>query len=153
MRTTGIGGHHQPYDGKSVHWDTPPELLEMLAPIDDDPSDGKSEAFFRCWHGFVFINPPYGPRLAEWLQKLAAHGNGIALIFARTDTRFFLSEIWRKADSLFFISGRLHFYQHGKRAKHNSGGPSVLVGYGKAANLRLKHLPIAGQYIERWRLP
>lgn len=148
----GIGGHARPNDGASVHWDTPPELLEILGPIDDDPSTLKAgEAFFRPWKGFVFINPPYGPRLAEWLQKLAQHGNGIALIFARTETRVFLQEVWRKADGLFFVSGRIRFLQNGKPGKFTSGGPSVLVGYGDEACRRLRGLKLSGQYIGGWR--
>ena len=32
------------------------------------------------------MNPPYGKFTAKWLEKFINHRNGIALVFARTDT-------------------------------------------------------------------
>lgn len=33
------------------------------------------------WHGFVWLNPPFGGRNSKrsWLEKMALHGNGIVL--------------------------------------------------------------------------
>ena len=143
----GIGGHHRGYRGLTNEWFTPPEILAAVGPIDDDPADGTNMAFFRSWRGFVYINPPYGPDTRLWLQKLADHGNGIALTFARTETTWFFSEVWEKADALFFIKGRLHFFKNGARAKHDSGGPSVLIGYGWEAASRLGRCCLAGHFV------
>jgi len=27
----------------------------------------------------VWVNPPYGPHMVKWMQKMAQHRNGIAL--------------------------------------------------------------------------
>ena len=43
------------------------------------------------------MNPPYGSETPKWLKKLSEHGNGIALIYARTETRMFFNYVWDKA--------------------------------------------------------
>jgi hypothetical protein len=45
------------------------------------------------WVGRVYLNPPYGKGMERWLEKLKHHGNGIALIFARTETQCFFNHI------------------------------------------------------------
>ncbi len=78
------------------------------------------------------MNPPFGKAAAAWLEKLASHGDGIALIPARTETRMFYSHVWPKADAVLFIEGRPHFhYATGKRAPFNSGAPICLIAYGQ----------------------
>lgn len=84
------------------------------------------------WAGRIWLNPPYGLEAAEWLSKLAALGNGIALIFARTETDMFRRYVWEMADAVFFFYGRLFFYRvDGTKAKANGGAPSCLVAYGE----------------------
>jgi hypothetical protein len=78
----------------------------------------------------VWLNPPYGPHTETWLRRLAAHGNGIALVFARTETRWW-HETVGCADAVCFIAGRLTFVDHHRQpGKFNSGAPSALVAYG-----------------------
>ena len=43
-------------------------------------------------------------------RKILEYGNGIALVFARTDTRWFHNYA-TKADILCFVKGRLAFYR------------------------------------------
>lgn len=140
----GIGSH-QSHRMLKDEWLTPPEIIESLGPFDLDPCAPvnppwkmadrhytiKDNGLMQPWAGRVWCNPPYGEIAAAWLRRLAAHGNGIALIFARTETRWFFSEVWGKADAVFFIEGRLHFHHvDGTKAKANSGGPSCLAAYG-----------------------
>ncbi len=144
----GIGGHHRPHNGVSHEWFTPPEILQALGPFDDDPCQpGSTDGLVRAWHGFVWLNPPYGPHVGKWLLRLADHHNGIAIVFARTETQWFFDHVWESANGLLFLKGRIHFYRNGQRAKHNSGGPSVLVGYGKCAVNRLTNCQLPGYYI------
>jgi hypothetical protein len=64
---------------------------------------------------------------------LAAHGNGIALTFARTETRMFFAWVWGKAVAVLFLRGRLTFYNADGTKPGNSGGaPSCLVAYGSS---------------------
>lgn len=144
----GIGSH-QSHDMGKDEWLTPFKLIKALGVFDLDPCSPKvrpwntakahltlkENGLQRPWGNKkirVWLNPPYGKHTGVWLSKLAKHGNGIALIFARTETRMFVSEVWEKADAVFFIYDRLFFHHgDGTRAKSNSGAPSCLVAYGK----------------------
>lgn len=147
-----IGGHHSAAALKD-EWLTPPEILQELGPFDLDPCAPikrpwptaaehytiEDNGLAQPWHGRVWCNPPYGLEAARWLDRLARHGNGIALIFARTETRMFFEHVWRRADAVLFIEGRLHFHHvDGRRAAANSGAPSCLIAYGDENALRLK---------------
>jgi hypothetical protein len=80
----------------------------------------------------VWLNPPFGREAVKWLRKLATHGDGIALIPARTETAMFYECIWNVADAVCFMKGRPHFhYVDGRRASANSGAPICLIAYGK----------------------
>lgn len=59
------------------------------------------------------------------------HGNGIALVPARTETAMFYECVWGIADAVLFMKGRPHFhYVDGRKAPFNSGAPICLIGYG-----------------------
>jgi hypothetical protein len=139
-----MGGHQSAAMLKD-EWLTPPCIIEALGPFDTDPCspikrpwdtavhhyDINDSGLHHPWHGRVWLNPPYGLEAALWLDRLAQHGNGIALIFARTETRMFFEHVWHRADALLFIEGRLHFHHvDGRRAAANAGAPSCLVAYG-----------------------
>ncbi len=162
----GIGGHHDPYRGRTDSWITPEFIIDALGPFDLDPcaapnqpwpcaANSYSEYASGLEHSWgpenfwrIYCNPPYGPKTAKWLERCAAHGNAIALVFARTETSWFFSEIWNKADALLFLEGRLTFYhEDGKKAKANSGGPSVLVAYGKQNAQRLMTTNLRGKFV------
>ena len=160
---TGIGSHTKPNNGATVDWLTPPEIVKALGPFDLDPCCYKAMPWRTAdhmisppadglsfeWFGRVWLNPPYGPETGKWLEKLAAHGNGIAIVFARTETRMFFKHVWPKASALFFLQGRPHFYRKdGTRAKGNSGGPVVLVAYGANNAQWLKDSLIDGAFVE-----
>lgn len=94
------------------------------------------------------MNPPYGREAAEWLDKLSIHGNGIALIFARTETEMFFQHVWSKADALLFFRGRLYFHHvNGKKAKANAGAPSVLIAYGSENAKALEKVKHWGMFL------
>lgn len=156
----GIGGHHRAFRGRTDTWLTPPEVLKPLGPFDLDPCcprtmpwntagvmfhEGIDDGLSRDWFGRVWLNPPYGPETEKWLAKLVAHGNGIALIFARTETEMFFEQVWSRATAILFIKRRLHFHDiTGKRAKANAGAPSVLVAYGSINAVALRRAARAG---------
>lgn len=102
------------------------------------------------WHGFVWLNPPYNRRwIGAWLNRMALHGQGIALLFARTDTAAFHENVFPCASGMIFLRGRMTFCTPtGEPAPqgHNSGGPSVLVGYGHEAARRLQLCADLGAY-------
>ena len=148
-------------------WLTPPEIIKVLGEFDLDPCsphpnkrpwDTAKRHFHKemnglnqLWSGRVWCNPPYGKETFKWLEKLHDHGNGIALIFARTDTHGFHEQVWNKADAMFFLRGRLSFYKiEGNSTilpRQKSGAPSCLVAYG-ANNLQsLKNCKLKGKFV------
>lgn len=158
-------GSHQSYNYKTNEWLTPPFIIEALGAFDTDPCSPivrpwdtalnhyniNTDGLNRSWDSFgrVWLNPPYGNNTKKWMQKLANHQNGIALIFARTETSIFFPHIWEKAHSILFIKGRLFFYNiNGIRAEANAGAPSCLVAYGKENTAALRQCGIPGKLIE-----
>lgn len=137
---------HQSARMKTDTWLTPPEILRVLGKFDLDPCcppkmpwktakqmiSPPKNGLLEPWVGRVWMNPPFGSQAAVWMRKLAQHGNGIALIPARTETRMFYDSVWKFASAVLFMCGRPHFYRiDGMRAKMNSGAPIALVAYGE----------------------
>lgn len=154
-------GSHESHIGGSDEWLTPPDLINTLGPFDLDPCaprtrpwptaarhyDITDDGLRHPWVGRVWLNPPYS-QAARWLAKLAEHGHGTALIFARTETKLWFDHVWPHATALLFIRGRLTFHHvDGKRARANSGAPSVLVAYGPEDAAKLADSGIAGQVV------
>jgi hypothetical protein len=170
-RGVTIGGHTKPVGGISDEWITPKWVFEPLGEFDLDPCASPSqpwpiarESFAlperdglnEPWFGRVWLNPPYGPRTGEWLSLLADHANGIALIFARTETRMFHRYVWEQASSVFFFWNRLTFHRpDGTQGRGNAGGPSCLVAYDGKESMgqnaaALRRLQYKGACVEVW---
>lgn len=159
---TGMAGIHQPVMQKD-EWLTPKLITDTLGPFDLDPcSPGErrpwdtarvhlslpEDGLQASWTGKVWLNPPYGKETDRWLEKLSSHGNGIALIFARTETKMFFDRVWGEASALLFLKGRLTFHHvDGTKAKANSGAPSVLVAYGDSCAEVIEHCGLEGKFI------
>lgn len=158
----GMGGH-QATRGQSEVWLTPPYILGALGPFDLDPCAAPGprpwptaarhitlpdDGLSTHWEGRVWLNPPYGPSTRHWVERLADHGRGTALVFARTDTAWFVDHVWPYASGLLFLRGRLRFYRpDGKLGPENGGAPSVLVAYGPDDADRLGSSGLAGSYV------
>ena len=158
-----MGGAHR--SKGNDEWITPKHIIDSVGISDLDPCSAigqpwrtagtqwtiEDDGLSRQWFGSVWLNPPYGSATGRWLERLRDHGNGIALIFARTETKMFVEGAWGGADSMLFLHGRLWFHhKDGSRAKANSGAPSVLLGYGSDATERLKLSGLAGSLVSDW---
>lgn len=155
-------GGHQSAAALKDEWLTPRHVLAALGPFDLDPCAPQvrpwdtaarhytvmDNGLVQPWEGRVWCNPPYGLEAAQWLARCADHGNAMALIFARTETRMFFDHVWPKAQAVLFLEGRLYFHHVcGRRASANAGAPSVLVAYGSANAECLKSCTLAGRYV------
>lgn len=145
-------------------WLTPLNIIKGLGEFDLDPCApekyhrpwntakkhySKSDnGLIQKWEGRVWLNPPYGKKTFDWLKKLAQHGNGIALIFARTETIGFFKEIWGKADAIFFFKGRLKFFKVTGIQGNSANAPSCLVAYGNNNVKALKEFKMDGKFIK-----
>ena len=142
-------------------WLTPPELIKSLGPFDLDPCSPinrpwdtakkhytiEDDGLSKEWEGRVWLNPPYGRETFKWIDKLALHGNGIALIFARTETIGFHEHIWTWADAIFFFKGRLKFYHVDGTQGGTANAPSCLVAYGEDNVEALRNCGLSGKFI------
>lgn len=161
-------GSHQATIGKSQVYITPRYILDSLGTFDLDPA-GADPRPWDCakhtytadddglalpWFGRVWLNPPFDTRQIErWIERLAEHDFGTALLHARTETRWF-GLIWEHASAVKFLAGRIVFHKpdgslcttkSGKIA--NSGAPPVLVAFGQYDADILKDTGLPGKFI------
>lgn len=128
-------------------WWTPLHLIDPLGPFNLDPcapvaAPGRTgcrrwwtsddDGLSRPWEGRVWCNPPYRDA-GRWMARLADHGDGIGLVFARVETGWWHEHVWPRASGLLFIRGRVSFIrgEASQQAGHNAAAPSVLVAYGE----------------------
>ncbi len=154
-------GNEQSVSGTDV-WLTPPYILEALGEFDLDPCSPvnrpwdtakkhftvEDDGLAQEWDGRVWCNPPYGPPMSKWLNRLAHHPDGgIALIFARTETKAFFDSVWDKADAILFLKGRLRFHKPDGSLGGTAGSPSVLIAYGEQEVSVLQSCGIGGKLV------
>ncbi len=171
---TGIGGHQTPRPARTDDWLTPVAVIDALGGADSFDLDPCAPAvqpwptarrtytrvdngLLLPWLGRVWLNPPYQRyEIGAWLGRMADHGRGTALIFARTDTEAFHRFVWRACTALLFLAGRLDFHRPdgspARRRIANAGAPSVLVAYGPDDADILAAASIDGQFVPL-RLP
>lgn len=118
------GVHEKPF-GDTREWFTPRELFDALGlRFDLDPASPMSgpvpwvpaDRFYSPrengltspWEGRVWLNPPYGPALPPFVHRMVEHRNGLMLVPARTETRWFQYAA-ENADLVCFPRDRLHF--------------------------------------------
>ncbi len=142
-------------------WLTPPALIKALGEFDLDPCASldrpwdtakhhytiEDDGLKQEWFGRVWCNPPYGPKMAPFLDKMVNHGDGIVLIFARTETKAFFDYVWDKADAILFLKGRLKFHKPNGEVGGTAGSPSVLIAYGKENVEALRNCGLAGKLV------
>ncbi len=150
------GFTHESQKIVSVEWYTPKSIFDALGvEFDLDPcSPGKDivswipakkhytvadNGLMANWEGSVWLNPPYGRDTGKWLERLALHGNGIALVFCRPDTIWFHRNVV-KATCLCLMKGRVSFISekdacaYAKSNENKLGrpsAPSMLIAYGE----------------------
>ena len=107
----GIGSHTLPNNGAFDTWLTPRPILSRLGAFDLDPCAAPdprpwdtatvhltqpADGLLATWpkDHRVWLNPPYGRNIGRWMEKMAKHGSGIALIFARTETEAWSKWVW-----------------------------------------------------------
>jgi phage N-6-adenine-methyltransferase len=142
-------------------WLTPPAIIKALGEFDLDPCASldrpwdtaghhytiEDDGLKQEWFGRVWCNPPYGKAMAPFLEKMVAHGNGVVLIFARTETKAFFDYVWNKADAILFMKGRVKFHLPDGSQGGTAGAPSVLIAYGAENVKALETCGIPGKIV------
>lgn len=124
-------------------WETPPDLYERLnrefrftIDVAANSRNAKCDRFFsaaddglrQTWSGTCWMNPPYDHRLELWLRKAfesarAGEATVVALLPARTSSRWWHEVVLPSASEIRFVRGRLRFGSINARALF----PSVIV--------------------------
>ena len=143
-------------------WYTPIELINSLGEFDLDPCapinplwqtartmyNKENDGLSKEWFGRVWLNPPYSrPLIEEFVQKMADHGNGIALLFNRCDSKMFQDVIFAKATAMKFLRKRIRFYRQDGTRGDSPGCGSVLIAFGEDNAEILEHCNIEGKFV------
>jgi phage N-6-adenine-methyltransferase len=147
------------FSSKSDDWETPWPFFNAiereLGPFTCDAcatyANKKVSHYFspemnglsQRWIGNVWLNPPYvRGELEEWMKKAVEESQRgatvVALIPARTDTKWWFDYVAHKAAEIRFLKGRLRFGQ----AEHSAPFPSAIVIYrpGKHREPKISHV-------------
>lgn len=156
--------HERGSEGVTNVWLTPKHITDALGEFDLDPCAAPSprpwdiakkhyditaeeDGLILPWNGRVWCNPPYGPHAEDWLKLMAQHNQGIALIFARTETKAWQKQVWPKASGILFLAGRIRFCRPDGTPGDSAAAPSALVAYGGKDSDILRSCVLPGAFV------
>ena len=115
------------FTSSSDEWSTPQDLFDALnkefsftLDVCATHENRKCDEYFtreddgltREWYGNVWMNPPYGRQIGDWVRKAYEYGTGgglaVALIPARTDTKYWHRYVMNSTE-IRLIRGRVKF--------------------------------------------
>lgn len=130
------------------NWETPQDIFDRFNNVFNftldpcaDSKNAKCDLYFtkeddglsKDWGGHrVFCNPPYGRKeTGKWVKKCYDESRKpgtiiVALIPARTDTKWFHEYVFKTTAEVLFIKGRLKFGD----GKNSAPFPSMVVIFG-----------------------
>ncbi len=155
---------------ESPEWYTQQEIVGLtrmlLGEIDLDPCSNSYETpnvpattlytkeddgLSQPWQGKVYLNPPYGSEIPQWVEKLvASYGRrevteAIALLPARIDTQWFQA-LYEEPDCLLcHVRGRIQF----ENSPHHAPFPCVIAYLGKRGDDFIKVFRHKGPIMRR----
>lgn len=147
----------------SDEWYTPREIIEALGEFDLDPCapmhplwptakimyNKQDNGLIQNWGGRIWLNPPYSrPLIEQFVKRLAEHGNGIALLFNRCDSKMFQDVIFKKATAMKFLRNRIRFFRPDGTRGDSPGCGSVLIAFGRENAEILRNCSLQGKYVE-----
>ncbi len=133
----------------STEWNTPPKYVnavrDVLGRIALDPCSNdlsivgadvelQSGGIEEDWNNYqtVFVNPPYGFGIADWLKKCAgAKGDVIALIPVAPNTRHWKESVFVADVICFLADTRLRFMINGSIDNKGASMACCAVFWGK----------------------
>ncbi|WP_435626942.1 DNA N-6-adenine-methyltransferase [Candidatus Ferrigenium straubiae] len=159
-----FGEHREISKHKSVEWYTPAWVFDELGlTFDLDPASPHDmetavpatvkytifdNGLKKPWFGRIWINPPYGPDTGMWIRRLIQHGNGIALVFSRTDASW-CQEAMKQSTAMLFVAGRIEFVpgRENQHKKSRCGAGTVLLAFGEECARALQKLSDRGVFV------
>lgn len=146
------------FSSKNHEWETPGDLFKMLdmefnflVDLAANQSNKKCDFFYgpddseiyqdalkADWSSitkerYMWLNPPYGHSIKEWVKKcdeeVQKGARVVALLPARTDTQWFHNHIYRRYE-VRFLKGRIKFLKDGVE-QDAAPFPSMIVIFEK----------------------
>lgn len=144
-------------------WRTPLYIVKALGEFDLDPCADiveptrlakhgytiEDDGLEKEWFGRVFVNPPYGYEVQDWMEKLGEYGNGVALIPPRVGAKWFHNIVFSRCDAILFLKGRVSFIDWEGYAVDGNNADSILVAYGEQ---NVQSLSVCGLEGVLWKL-
>ncbi|WP_372933923.1 DNA N-6-adenine-methyltransferase [Mariniphaga sediminis] len=145
-------------------WYTPAEIIRSLGDFDLDPATSveayrlnqsakqiytlEEDGLKQPWNGRVWLNPPYSNPLAKrFLEKMAEHNNGIALVFSKIEAKWFHDVVLGHATAVKFLYERTRFFRpDGTKGMQPRNG-SMLVAYGIENAVILMNNTLKGKFV------
>lgn len=130
------------FSSKDQTWETPQDLFDKLNSVFNFevdvcavPETAKCNTYYtpemdglkQEWKGVCWMNPPYGREQIKWIEKASKEkATTVCLIPARPDTKVWHETIFKKAQGICFIKGRLKFGGN----KNSAPFPSAIIVFG-----------------------
>jgi len=129
------------FTSNSSEWETPQDLFDELnkefnfkLDVCATRENAKCDVFInddslrKDWtkitNNWKWMNPPYGRQTKDWVKKASEERQVVALLPARTDTKYFHKYIYKQKNTeIRFIKGRLKF----SNSKNSAPFPSMIV--------------------------
>jgi phage N-6-adenine-methyltransferase len=137
------------FSSKDMSWRTPPKVFHHFNKLFNFNLDAaasphnalcstyytkEDSALEKTWKedgSRVWVNPPYGRKIADWIKKCKEESEKgcivAALIFSRTDTRWWHDHIMGSATMVYLIKGRIKFLTGNGKETNSAPAPSCLV--------------------------
>lgn len=151
---------HEQCVGATDEWYTPPRVFNAMGcSFDMDvASPGKDKtpwilavefltigSLEATWHGFIWMNPPFGGRnaLVPWLAKFVQHGDGVCLVPDRTSAPW-----WQNfapgMDLILFVASKLKFIGRDGKPGTSPAQGTCLMSVGSRGSEALRRATFTG---------
>lgn len=141
---------------------TPPHIIEALGHFDLDPATPKNpkwrtadvmftkedDGLSKPWFGRVFLNPPYSkPLVTQFMEKMAEHNNGIALIVPKLGTKMFREVIYPSCSAIYILNERIKFFDENWVQQKSPICQSMLVAFGEENKTAIQQSGLKGMML------
>lgn len=138
------------FSSETNEWETPEDLFNKLDRFFQFTLDAaateknakckkyytiETDGLSKPWSGeTVWLNPPYGREISKWVKKSyeesqLPYTTVVMLIPSRTDTSYWHDYVM-KASDIYYIRGRVKFYNTEKGGNTPAPFPSAIVVFG-----------------------
>jgi DNA N-6-adenine-methyltransferase (Dam) len=148
---------------RNDRWLTPASVVAALGKFDLDPCgapdhplaehtyllENGDDGLDDPWFGRVWLNPPYGRMMRDWVERMVEHGTGTALLPVATGTKLWQDVVFREASAIHFYRHRIKFLRRdGKDDDMVSPQASGIIAFGEADAEALRTSGLPGVVLE-----